>query len=135
MKKQTNSISRRGFLGGVFAFGALAPRVFAVPHGSFSKGEPNLRFALMSDVHISMKIKDGRWHNDAAKFIHALEWFRDKKVDAVVNAGDLANYGMVEELEAMAAAWEKVFPGDRAPDGRSVQKVFVTGNHDWEGSI
>lgn len=135
MKNQNNVMSRRAFLGGALAFGALAPRVFAVPHGTFSNGEPNLRFALMSDVHISMKLVDGHWHNDAKKFIHALEWFRDQKVDAVVNAGDLANYGMVEELEAMAAAWEKVFPGGKAPDGRSVEKVFVTGNHDWEGSI
>lgn len=128
-------LSRRGFLTGLGAFGLLGRKAFAAPHGAFSNGEPNLRFALMSDVHISMKIKDGKWHNDATKFIHALKWFRDKKIDAVVIAGDLANYGMIEELEVMAEAWEKVFPGGKAPDGRKVEKVFVTGNHDWEGPI
>ena len=128
-------VSRRGFLTGLGAVGLFGHKVFAAPHGAFSNGEPNLRFALMSDVHISMKIKDGKWHNDATKFIHTLKWFRDKKIDAVVIAGDLANYGMIEELEVMAAAWEKVFPGDKAPDGRKVEKIFVTGNHDWEGPI
>lgn len=132
----SDGLSRRGFLGGAFALGALGPRAFAAPHGAFSKGEPNLRFALMSDVHICMRImKEGRWRNDAAKFIHALKWFRDMKVDAVVCAGDLAEYGMVEELQKMAEVWESVFPEGKAPDGRSVEKVFVTGNHDWEGAI
>ena len=83
-------VSRRGFLTGLGAIGLFGHKVFAVPHGAFSNGEPNLRFALMSDVHISMKIKDGKWHNDATKFIHTLKWFRDKKIDAVVIAGDLA---------------------------------------------
>ena len=44
-----------------------------------------------------------------------------------------AEWEYVEELEAVAEAWYRVFPNDRAPDGRTVEKVFVYGNHDWQG--
>ena len=40
---------------------------------------------------------------------------------------------MDENLMAVAEAWYSVFPEDRYPDGRPVEKVFVTGNHDWIG--
>ena len=25
-----------------------------------------------------------------------------------------------------------MFPGDKAPDGRRVERIFITGNHDWD---
>ena len=40
---------------------------------------------------------------------------------------------LVEELESVAEAWNRVFPGDKAPDGRRVERLFVTGNHDLVG--
>jgi len=131
----TRGLSRRDFLGGFASLGLFGGCAFAAPRGTFSSGAPLLRFGLVSDVHISMKDVGGRWANDARTFAHALRWFRDMGADAVVNAGDLANFGMTEELEAMADAWDEVFPGGKAPDGRDVVRVFVTGNHDYEGSI
>jgi hypothetical protein len=37
-----------------------------------------------------------------------------------------------EEMEFHRTAWDKVFLGDIAPDGRRVERLFVTGNHDME---
>ena len=45
----------------------------------------------------------------------------------------MADVGMDENLLAVAEAWYSVFPEDKYPDGRPVEKVFVTGNHDWIG--
>ena len=66
-------------------------------------------------------------------FKHTLEWFRSQNVDAVVIAGDMADYGMDVNLMAVSEAWYSVFPDDKYPDGRPIEKVFVTGNHDWHG--
>ena len=96
--------------------------------------KPRLTFGVVSDIHI--RIAPGgngmRPSHDCSTFIHTLEWFRDQKVDAVMVAGDLADTGLVKELEAVAAAWWQVFPGNKAPDGRHVERVFITGNHDWD---
>ena len=125
------NVSRRSFLGGVASFGATwGLRAFAAPPGLFSSGRPLLTFGAISDIHISSpasKVKVG-----TKLFEHALGWYRAQGVDAVVVAGDLANYGLVEELEMVGAAWRKVFPENRGADGRAVEKVFVTGNHDHD---
>ncbi len=128
------NVSRRFFIGGAFgALGALSGcRIFT---GTCCDGAPKLRFGVVSDVHVRLS-NDGKGlyePNDCTTFIHTLEWFRDQGVDAVMIAGDIADHGMVGEMEAVAKAWFSVFPNDRAPDGRSVTRLFVTGNHDWEG--
>ena len=105
-----------------------AGRAFAAPHGLFSSGAPLLTFAAISDIHVKSKKSSSNYGTDV--FEHALEWYRAQGVDAVVIAGDLADSGLVEELEMVGAAWRKVFPEDKGPDGRHVEKVFVTGNHD-----
>ena len=69
----------------------------------------------------------------AEKFRETLEWFRDQGVDGVTISGDLADCGFVEELEEVGRVWRSVFPDDKAPDGRHVERLFVYGNHDWEG--
>ena len=49
-------------------------------------------------------------------------------------AGDMADAGLVSQLQCVADAWYKVFPGnDSKLDGRPVEKLFIYGNHDWEG--
>lgn len=53
-------------------------------------------------------------------------------VDAVVCTGDITNSGVLPELENMADVWREVFPGDRMPDGRRVERVFLCGNHDTD---
>lgn len=88
-------------------------------------GRPNLRIGILSDIHIGKETTD--------VFQHTLEYFRDKEVDGVLMAGDLADHGLERELQQVADTWYRVFPKDKAPDGRHVEKIFVYGNHDIEG--
>jgi hypothetical protein len=142
MKGKAMHFTRRNFLvGGASAFGAFGAfggnRFFAASAGSAASGnrKPNLRFGLLSDIHIDRvganeKMSMG---GNILTVKHAFEWFRDANVDAVVIAGDLANLGLGEQLVAVAEAWYSVFPDDRRRDGSRVERVFVTGNHDWVG--
>ena len=128
-------ISRRFFIGGAASFGAFGGCRFFECHDFRTGGSPNLRFGVVSDIHITHVGGDEEmsgWGN-ALTFRHALEWFRDQGVDAVVIAGDMADNGVIAQLEAVAETWRAVFPDDRAPDGRRVERVFVYGNHDMGG--
>ena len=133
-------ITRRSFfIGGAAAgtFGAFGGCRFLCGSGSLSGGVPRLKFGVVSDIHITKVGADEKmenWGNNLT-FKHTLEWFRDQNVDAVMIAGDMADNGMVEQLEAVAQAWYAVFPGDRYPDGRPIEKVFVLGNHDYHGYL
>ena len=128
------NVSRRFFIGGLASFAALGPRrIFAAVPGSFTYGTPELSVGVLSDVHVCLA-KGGRKLKNSYDTTHlekAFAWFRDNGADAVVIAGDMAHSGLVGELKAVADAWNKVFPGDTAPDGRHVERVFVFGNHDW----
>ena len=129
------NISRRGFIGRAAAVGVAAGCPILRLAATYAPSrKPKMSFGVVSDIHVRIA-PDGngmRKSHDCSAFIHALEWFRDQKVDAVMVAGDLADTGLVKELEAVAAAWWKVFPGNKAPDGRHVERVFITGNHDWD---
>ncbi|MDO5316995.1 MAG: metallophosphoesterase [bacterium] len=128
------NLSRRGFIGGAASFLALCQgRVFAAKPGAFTGGTPSLTFGVLSDVHICLAaggkaLKKGF---ETGTLVKAFAWFRDNGADAVVIAGDMAHSGLVGELKAVADAWFQVFPDDKAPDGRKVERVFVFGNHDW----
>ena len=126
-------ISRRFFIGGAFGFAALGPRLaFAAKPGAFADGKPALTFGVLSDVHIGLA-SGGRKllpSYDTRYLEKAFGYFRDQGADAVVIAGDMAHHGCAGELKAVADAWFKVFPNDRAPDGRHVERLFVFGNHD-----
>ena len=128
------NVSRRFFIGGLAGCAVLGPRrIFAAAPGTFAYGVPELSFGVLSDVHVCLakggrKLKGGY---DTAHLEKAFAYFRDNGADAVVIAGDMAHSGLVGELKALAAAWWKVFPDDKAPDGRHVERVFVFGNHDW----
>ena len=132
--KANSTMTRRFFIGGLAGAFALGPRrIFATAPGVFADGKPALAFGLLSDVHIALA-KGGRKLNPmytTETLVKAFEWFRDNGADAVVIAGDMAHCGLGGELMALADAWFKVFPGDKAPDGRHVERVFVFGNHDW----
>lgn len=129
------NITRRFFIGGAASFGAFGGCRMFSDEGFRSSGKPKIKFGVVSDIHIT-KVGEGEkmsaWGNNLT-FKHTLEWFRDQGVDAVLIAGDMADNGMVEQLQAVAQAWYAVFPNDCAIDGRKVEKVFVYGNHDWEG--
>ncbi|MBR3221552.1 MAG: metallophosphoesterase [Kiritimatiellae bacterium] len=124
-------ISRRGFVGGAFAFGvAGGPKVDVALADAISCIPPNLRFGVVSDVHIGGK-------PDAERQLEkALRWFHVKNVDAVLCPGDIAHSGLIDELEKFAAVWHKVFGGGCAADGRKVELMISMGNHDvdaWGG--
>jgi len=124
-------MTRRNFLGVGAAFASLGGKTFA------AAGEkPALRVGVLSDIHVC--VDNGHLFNDderrtleMAKFFRkALEWYRERGVDAVAIAGDLANFGLVSELKIVADVWRSVFPNDRGADGQPVAKAFVYGNHD-----
>ena len=126
-------MSRRGFIKGAVAFGAVAN---GGPHLFASDGDtPLVRFGVVSDVHVRLARGGASLHAgyDTETLEKAFTYFRDCGADAVVIAGDMADKGLVGELKAVADAWYRVFPCDRAPDGRKVERVFVFGNHDAFG--
>lgn len=125
-------VSRRIFLGGLFGSVALTGcRMAGIAESTLRV--PNLRLGLISDIHVCAEDGDFNKFGDTETFEHALKWFRDQGVDGVVIAGDMAENGMIAQLKKVGEAWGRVFPGNRAPDGRTVEKLFVYGNHDLEG--
>ena len=121
---QMAGIDRRSFLSGAFAaFGGLI-----LPVDAFGEpGTPLVRIGVASDVHIdSIPDAIGLW----AK---ALAWFDREKVDVVMVPGDIAHSGVIASHERFAAEYDRVFPNGRGSDGRPVERVFMTGNHDIGG--
>ncbi len=119
---------RRGFLKSGMAFvgamGAGAP-VLGAPV------DPELRIGLIADTHLLLPPDiAGR-----RKLEEALCRFDAEKVDAVLVAGDLTDFGLVPELKVFADTWYGVFPGDRRSDGVHVEKLFIYGDHDTGGYI
>ena len=120
------NLSRRTFCKSVIASAAASAFAPANLFAADGVGEPKLRFGVVSDVHITSLASTDYWEK-------TLRWFDAAKVDAVMVAGDIADWGLVEQLQNFATAWYKVFPNDKGADGRHVEKVFVCGNHDHEG--
>jgi len=89
-------------------------------------GEPNLVIGIVSDIHL-------RGADTAGTFIHTLEYFRDLKVDGVIIAGDMADQGLIPQLQVVADAWFQVFPDNKGLNGKETVKLFIYGNHDKEG--
>ncbi len=134
--------TRREFLkgmGALGAFGASGAGRFLLAAGDLlnAAGKPRLKFGVVSDLHIVRSGLDEKLaaEGNALTFIRALEWFRSQNVDAVAITGDMADHGNDVNLMAVADAWYSVFPEDRYPDGRRVEKLFITGNHDWCGDV
>lgn len=125
------NVSRRWFIAGLASAGIAGRFLTASGAAKFFSGKPLLTVGILSDIHV--RLLKNRKFEGLETFIRTLEAFRDRGVDAVQISGDLADHGLIEELNAIADAWEKVFPGGKAPDGRKVERLFVFGNHDWEG--
>ena len=112
--------SRREFLSGAAAFGLGGWRLFAAPPGWKPHSNPNIVFGVLADTHLRISRSggyDGRNWPDKY-LVAALEHFRAQNVDAVVHCGDMAHRGQVEEMQFHADVWNRVFPGNLAPDGR-----------------
>ena len=93
-----------------------------------SFGKERLKVGILSDIHI--KLGGPKAPKTHELFEKALRYFRSRGVDAVLIAGDLADYGTRTELQMVADIWYKVFPSDKGADGRKVEKLFIYGNHD-----
>ena len=114
--------SRRNFLGGAAAlFGAGGCRMTGI-----CGDKPQIRFGVISDIHLTDPAS-------AATFERTLRYFDSRKVDAVMVPGDLSDWGLLSGLRYVADAWRRVFPKGRGSDGRKVERLFCTGNHDYEG--
>lgn len=124
--------TRRRFVSGLGAFAVAGRAGLLKAADAFDGCKPELTVGILSDVHIAMRA-DGKGFDGLSTFKRTLEWFRDQGVDAVQISGDISDHGLVEEFRAVADAWNATFPDGRAPDGRRVEKLFVYGNHDWEG--
>lgn len=139
----TAAIGRRRFIGGLAAFGlggcSTAP---------FGCGAGRLRVGVLSDVHVKEPLDpaagtvssaywgDGcrnGWPTSAETFRRALVYFRERRADAVLIAGDIVDLGLRPQFETLKRIWNEVFPGGLLPDGRRVEKIWVTGNHEWGG--
>lgn len=129
-------LSRRAFIGGAISLGAWAccGRAFAAPSGLLSGVGARLTLGVISDIHVDVGRGDFKKFGDATQFVKTLRWFDAQGVDGVVVAGDMADNGMVNQLECVGEAWFSVFPdGKSSRDGRRVEQLFVYGNHDVEG--
>lgn len=127
-------VTRAGFLRGLAAM--FGTRLFAAPAGWTPPGKANLVFGVVSDTHLRTGA-DGKYNTKYWSdkwLVAAFKCFRDNGVDAVLHLGDMAHVGQVEEMQFHRNAWEKVFPKDLTPDGRKVERLFVAGNHDLDGS-
>lgn len=113
---------RRDFIGGAFALGALGGCRTGLLFGEC----PELTFGVVSDIHVTTP-------ESVAAFERALLHFRACGVDAVMVPGDLTDWGLKSSLKIVADAWYRVFPNDRMPDGRKIEKLFCSGNHDFDG--
>ena len=130
-----SSLNRRNFLGLTAAFAAAQgfSGCAAARAAGFARGEAKLRFGVVSDVHISAAGVKSATCGDTTLVEKAFAYFRDKGADGVMIAGDMADWGLVEQLELVGAAWRKVFPENKGQNGKPVEKLFVYGNHDLEG--
>ena len=138
--------SRRSFLGGLsFLFAHGVTRTYAESVGA---GKPNVSFGVLSDIHINPKaacdavrakmglgpITAPHRYIETDILEKAFRWFDERQCDAVMIAGDMADDGLTSQLRAVADCWYKVFPKNAsAKDGRSVEKLFIGGNHDFFG--
>ena len=131
-------LSRRSFLGGGAALVAsVASESYAATVGA---GKPNLKIGVLSDIHIAsvattkkyVKGNPDRYRpRETALFEKALRYFDSRGADAVVLAGDLADWGLVSQMKELTDCWWKVFPDGRSKkDGRKVELLAVLGNHD-----
>ena len=119
------NISRREFLEGGVAFGGFAATSTLLAFADETNGR-RLRIGILSDIHLMERYA-------AEKFERALLAFRKGRVNGVLICGDLADYGVVPQLEEVAAVWEKVFPDSKGLDGEHVERLFHYGDHDNGG--
>ena len=108
--------TRKGFLGGFLSAGALG----GCSSLGISAPPALLKFGVVSDIHVTTP-------ESCAMFRRALAYFRRRGADAVVVAGDLADWGLRSGLRYVKEAW------DAEMSGSGAVPLFITGNHDFDG--
>ncbi len=118
-------MKRREFIGRAAAwtglFAAQGARAAARPSPRWA------RFGVLSDVHVT---------TDAGScdiVEHALRHFDEMRCDGVLLCGDIADYGLTDELKAVGDTWFRVFPNGRRSDGEPIAQLFHYGDHDMGG--
>ena len=122
-----NKMTRRAFLGKATAAalttttGCSGKRYDAV----------NLKVGVCADIHLVTVDYDGM--HGVEMFEKTLRCYDRMGADAVVLGGDIADFGLVSELEMAASIWHKVFPDGRRSDGQPIMQCFHYGDHDLGG--
>lgn len=124
-----SGITRRTFFGQATAV-SLTAVTGCLPRQTAEAEQPRLKVGVLSDIHL-LTLKDSM-HSDVY-FEKALRWYDAQKADAVLLCGDIADCGLVAELEYAAEIWYRVFPDDRRSDGQPIQRLFHFGDHDYGG--
>ena len=124
-------IGRRVFLGATGAFATVAGRAARgdarPPEAARDIGEEKMRFGVLSDIHITTS-KQQPYFEKALRQLDA--W----NVDGVLACGDLADYGLEQQLQLVSDSWFKVFPGGKGSDGRTVVNLMHYGDPDMSQS-
>ena len=106
----------------------------------------DLRFGVLSDIHISYDYEDEVYGSvkgyfngvQPSRFEKALRYFKSQGVEAVVIAGDLQEASgtsaasldaQKDWLQTVVDIWFKVFPEQPGEEGY-VEPIFTYGNHD-----
>lgn len=118
------NIGRRNFVLSAASFAAAGSLPgFAGDKRDFAN--PDIRVGVISDVHI-------RNAGDERILLDVLRWYRNNRVDAVVVAGDVADYGLTWQMDAFMCAWHDAFPGGMLNGKTPVELIYVTGNHEFD---
>ena len=91
------------------------------------RGPVRLKLGVISDIHIT------DWEA-TGPFRAVLREFDSWGADGVMVCGDLADYGVIPQLECVARAWFEVFPDGKGRDGRPVANLMHYGDHDTRGA-
>ena len=118
-------IGRRTFIGSVGAFVASS-KVAAQSAAVQYIGKEQMRFGVLADIHIATA-------KQQPIFEKALRQMDEWKVDGALVSGDLADYGLEQQLQLVADTWFKVFPDGKGGDGRPVANLMHYGDHDMGG--
>lgn len=71
------------------------------------------------------------WPKSAANFKKALEYYRSRKVDAIVVLGNLTKDGYLNQYRVLAQAWDDVFRNPvKGIDPNPPRRIFVLGERD-----
>ena len=104
------NISRRWFIGGVTLGAMQGCRMITDPAGLFRGDGANVKFGVISDVHVIASDTDRGTCGNTRTLEHTLKWFDAQGVDAVMVAGDIADAGLVHySLVDERSLWQGAF--------------------------